>query len=114
MIVVLSAMSGTTNSLVEISDLLYAGNTEEASLKNEELRSKYSKVVDDLFSTDIFKKEGHELIDSHFDYISNFTVNAFTKLQEKAILAQGELISTALFHNLLKGKEYKVGTYTCT
>jgi aspartate kinase len=106
-IVVLSAMSGTTNSLVQISELLYEGNNEEASLKNEELRSKYSKVVDDLFSTDIFKKEGHELINSHFDYINNFTVNAFTKLQEKAILSQGELISTALFHNLLRERNIK-------
>ena len=106
-IVVLSAMSGTTNSLVQISDLLYAGNPEEASLKNEELRSKYSQVVDDLYSTDIFKKEGHELINSHFDYINNFTVNAFTLLQEKAILSQGELLSTALFYNLLRERNIR-------
>ncbi len=106
-IVVLSAMSGTTNSLVQISELLYAGKTEEASEKNEALRSKYSQVVDDLYSTDVFKKEGHELINSHFDYISNFTVNAFTMLQEKAILSQGELLSTALFHNLLRERNIK-------
>jgi len=101
-ITVLSALSGTTNSLVEISDLLYAGKTEEASQKNEALRSKYFQVVEDLYSTDHYKKEGHELINSHFDYISNIVLNAFTKLQEKAIVAQGELISTTLFHNLLR------------
>jgi aspartate kinase len=101
-IVVLSAMSGTTNSLVEISELLYAGKNEEASIKNEALRSRYLQVVEGLYSTETFKKEGHELINSHFDYINNFTVNAFTRLQEKAILAQGELISTALFYNLLR------------
>jgi len=106
-IVVLSAMSGTTNSLVQISELLYAGNNKEASDKTEALRSKYSQVVDDLYSTDTFKKEGHELIDSHFDYISNFTVNAFTMLQEKAILSQGELLSTALFQNLLRERNIK-------
>ena len=106
-IVVLSAMSGTTNSLVQISELLYAGNTEEASHKIEALRSRYSQVAEDLYLTDAFKKEGHELINSHFDYINNFTVNAFTKLQEKAILAQGELISTALFHILLREKNIK-------
>jgi aspartate kinase len=42
------------------------------------------------------------LIDSHFEFIRNFTLRAFTKLQEKAILAQGELISTSLFHLLLQ------------
>ena len=101
-ITVLSALSGTTNSLVEISDLLYAGKTEEASQKNEALRSKYFQVVEDLYSTDHYKKEGHELVNSHFDYIGNIILNAFTKLQEKAIVAQGELISTTLFHNLLR------------
>lgn len=101
-ITVLSALSGTTNSLVEISDLLYAGKTEEASQKNEALRSKYFQVIEDLYSTDHYKKEGHELINSHFDYISNIVLNAFTKLQEKAIVAQGELISTTLFHNILR------------
>jgi aspartate kinase len=103
-IVVLSAMSGTTNSLVEITNLLYADNINEASAKNDSLRSKYHQVVDDLYETEEFKKSGHELIDSHFEYIRNFTLRVFTKLQEKAILAQGELISTSLFHLLLKEK----------
>jgi aspartate kinase len=101
-IVVLSAMAGTTNSLVEITELLYADKINEASVKNEELRSKYHKVVDELYSTDEFRKSGHEIIDSHFDYIRNFTLRVFTRLQEKSILAQGELISTALFHLLLQ------------
>lgn len=101
-IVVLSAMAGTTNSLVEITNLMYAGNINEASEKNNNLRSEYHKVVEELFATENFKKSGHELIDSHFEYIRNFTLRVFTKLQEKAILAQGELISTSLFHLLLK------------
>ena len=103
-IVVLSAMSGTTNNLVEINDLLYAGNTDQASQKIEEMRSLYHTVVEDLYSAESFKKQGHELIDSHFDYIRNFTLRIFTKLQEKAILSQGELISTSLFHILLSEK----------
>jgi len=106
-IVVLSAMSGTTNSLVEISDLLYADRRDEAAQKNESLRDKYHSVVDDLFSTDTFRNTGHELINSHFDYIRNFTLRVFTKLQEKAILAQGELISTSLFHNLLRERDIR-------
>ncbi len=106
-IVVLSAMAGTTNSLVEIAELLYADNINEASAKNNDLRSKYHQVVDELFATENFKKSGHELIDSHFEYIRNFTLRVFTKLQEKAILAQGELISTSLFHLLLQERNIR-------
>lgn len=106
-VVVLSAISGTTNSLIEITDLLYEGNVEGASSKIEALRAKYYQVVEDLYETDLFKKNGHELIDSHFDYINNFTLRVFTKLQEKAIVAQGELISTSLLHQLLLERNIK-------
>jgi aspartate kinase len=106
-IVVLSAMAGTTNSLVEIADLLYADNINEASAKNNELRAKYHQVVEELFAAAEFQKSGHELIDSHFEYIRNFTLRVFTKLQEKAILAQGELISTSLFNLLLQERNIK-------
>ena len=101
-IVVLSAMAGTTNSLVEITCLLYADKIDEASQKNDELREKYHKVVNELYETEKIRKAGHELIDSHFEYIRNFTLRVFTRLQEKAILSQGELLSTAMFHLLLQ------------
>jgi aspartate kinase len=103
-IVVLSAMSGTTNSLVEITSLLYADKIDEASQKNEELRAKYHDTVDQLYTTPGYQKSGHDLIDTHFEYIRNFTLRVFTRMQEKAILAQGELISTSLFHLLLQEK----------
>jgi aspartate kinase len=106
-IVVLSAMAGTTNNLVEIADLLCADNINETSDKINNLRSKYHQVVEELFSTEIIRKSGHELIDSHFEYIRNFTLRVFTKIQEKAILAQGELISTSLFHLLLQERNIK-------
>ncbi len=106
-VVVLSAISGTTNSLIEITDLLYEGNVEGASSKIEALRAKYHKVVEELYETDQFRKTGNELIDSHFDYINNFTLRVFTKLQEKAIVAQGELMSTSLLHQLLQEKNIK-------
>lgn len=106
-IVVLSAMAGTTNSLVEIADLLYAGKINEASVKNEALKTKYHRVVEELLETETCRNSGHELIDSHFEYVRNFTLGVFTKLQEKAILAQGELISTSLFHLLLQEKNIK-------
>lgn len=103
-IVVLSAMSGTTNRLVEITELLYAGDVDQASKKIGEMRTEYHQVAEGLFATGPFRQTGHELVDSHFDYISNFTLRIFTKLQEKAILAQGELLSTSLFHKLLNEK----------
>ena len=101
-IVVLSAMSGTTNSLIEISELLHKGFKNEALQKNEQLHEKYHKIVDELYSTENFKKAGYELINSHFEYIANFSHNVFTEIHEKAIVAQGELISTALVHMLLQ------------
>ncbi len=106
-IVVLSAMSGTTNSLVEIADLLYADRKDEASKKNEQLRTKYHQVVDELYETEKFRKSGHEFIDTHFEQIRNYTPGAFTKLQEKEVLAQGELISTSLLHMLLQEKNIR-------
>ena len=101
-VVVLSALSGTTNSLLEISELSRSAGTQEAINRNEALRSKYKQVVYDMFSTDEFRNEGYDLIKSHFDYIGEFIAKAFTKLHEKAIVARGELLSTALFHNLLR------------
>ena len=106
-IIVLSAMSGTTNSLVEIADLLYADNINGASRKIDELSEKYFTVVEDMYTTTEQKIAGHEMIDSHFDYIRNFTLRVFTKLQEKAILSQGELMSTTLFHLLLQERGIK-------
>jgi aspartate kinase len=106
-IVVLSAMAGTTNSLVEIAGLLYSEDTLSASEKTEELRIKYNEVVQDLYTFDGTRQIGHDLINSHFDYITNFTRTAFTKVQEKAILAQGELISTSLLHLLLQERNIR-------
>jgi aspartate kinase len=106
-IVVLSAMSGTTNTLVSITTDLYSGNTEAAAGKINDLGSKYHKVVDDLYSFDGTRQLGHELIDSHMNYLSVFTNGVFTKIQEKAILAQGELMSTAMFHLLLQERNIR-------
>ena len=100
-IVVLSAMSGTTNALVEITSLLYKKNITIAEEKITELEKRYRSRIQDLFISEEFLKKGNELIDSHFNYIRNFVYRSFTSLQEKAILAQGELISTAMFHYYL-------------
>ena len=101
-IVVLSAMSGTTNSLVEITGHLYSGNIDTASGRIEELKTKYHNVVNDLYSFEGTRQIGHDIIHSHFSYISGFTQGVFTKVQEKAILGQGEILSTTMFHLLLQ------------
>lgn len=106
-IVVLSAMAGTTNSLMEINDFLFSDENNTAASKIDSLRTKYHGVVEELYTFEGTKQIGHEMINSHFEYIMNFTLRVFTKLQEKAILAQGELISTALFHLLLQERNIR-------
>ncbi len=100
-IIVLSAMAGTTNSLVEIADLLYKREMEQADEKITKLETEYRVRIEELFTSPNGKDKGNELITSHFNYIRNFVYRSFTALQEKAILAQGELISTAFFHYYL-------------
>ena len=97
-IVVLSAMSGTTNSLVEISDYLYKKNPDGANEIINQLAKKYDKHAEELYATDEYKQKAKELIKSHFDYIRSFTKDLFTLFEEKVILAQGELISTGMMN----------------
>jgi len=104
-IVVLSAMSGTTNSLVSIANYLYKKNNEAAREQIIGLEQKYKQVVDDLFKTEAFKQKGKQLIDAYFNTILSFTLNAFTLFEEKSLLAQGELISTALLQYYLSENE---------
>lgn len=97
-IVVLSAMAGTTNSLVEIANYLYKKNHDGANEVINNLERKYYAEVDALYSKKEYKEKGKELIKAHFDYIKSFTKDLFTVFEEKTILAQGELISTAMFN----------------
>ena len=101
-IVVLSAMSGTTNSLVEISDYLYKKNPEGAHEVINTLEAKYRKHIDELFSTEKYKQETFELVKSVFDYIRSFTKDIFTLFEEKVILSQGEIMSTNMMTNYLR------------
>ena len=101
-IVVLSAMSGTTNSLVEISDYFYKSNTSGALERINVLEQKYNEVIEDLYSKTEYKTEATKIIKSHFDYLRSFSKAVFTLFEEKAILAQGELLSTAMFELYLK------------
>jgi len=106
-IVVLSAMSGTTNQLVQIGELLYQNRKEEAKAQIEALHTKYKQVVDSLYTAPEKKKQANELLIQHFDYIRSFTLDLFTIHEERAILAQGELLSTALFQFFLEEQQIK-------
>jgi aspartate kinase len=101
-LVVLSAMSGTTNSLVEISDYLLKKNKESASGIISSLEKKYYNVVYDLFSTMEMKDKGKKVLEERFDVIKSYASGIFTEEGERTILAQGELISTALFTLLMQ------------
>src|SRR5690606_36227936 len=97
-IVVLSAVAGTTNALVEIAKAFEKEDKEHASKLIGSLYDKYNELLGELFSTDEGYQNGRELIDYHFNLIKSLSSQLFTAVEEKIILAQGELISTTLFH----------------
>lgn len=101
-LVVLSAMSGTTNSLVEISDYLYKKNPEGANDIINRLEKKYMAHVDELYSTAECKEETRKFLRGEFDYLRSFTKDLFTSFEEKSIVAQGEIMSTNMVTNYLK------------
>ena len=101
-IVVLSAMSGTTNSLVEISDALRNKDSGKANSLIVTLEKKYEVVVKELYQSTEALQKGTQLIKYHFDYLRSLTRESFSIHEERSILAQGELISTALFHYYLQ------------
>ncbi len=105
-IVVLSAMAGTTNALVEISENLKKENRETAGKLVSKMESGYEAVVHALFKTDENKKKGKEVIETSFNTIKSFIPGKFTKVSENAILAQGELMSTQLFALLMVEEGY--------
>lgn len=102
-IVVLSAVSGTTNSLLEISQAYLAGNKTRAAELTASLKDKYELFIKELFSSEEAYENGKDLIDYHFNLIASFANEHFTPIEEKVILAQGELISTTLYHIYLTG-----------
>ena len=105
--IVLSAMSGTTNSLVEISDYLYKKNPEGANEVINNLEKKYMQHVEELYSTEEMKKTTREFLHGEFDYLRSFTKDLFTSFEEKSIVAQGEVMSTNMVVNYLKEQGIK-------
>ena len=99
--VVLSAMSGTTNSLVEISDYLYKKNPDGANEVINRLEQKYDRHVEELYASNETKATTREFLRSEFDYLRSFTKELFISFEEKSIVAQGEIISTNMVVRIL-------------
>ena len=105
---VLSAMSGTTNSLLEISNYLYKKNTDGANEIINRLEEKYLQHTEELYSTDKWKNETKNFIREIFTYLRSFTKELFTSFEEKSIVAQGEILSTNMMANYMKEQGYNV------
>lgn len=100
--VVLSAMSGTTNSLVEISNYLYKKNPEGANEVINRLEQKYMQHIEELYSTEEWRESTRDFLIEEFNYLRSFTKDLFTSFEEKSIVAQGEIMSTNMVVNYLK------------
>jgi aspartate kinase len=101
-LVVLSAVSGTTNKLVEIASFFEAGDKNKAVAAIEKLRAEYNQFIAELFATEQGLADGKNTLDYHFGLLESIAYDLFTPTEEKIILAQGELISTTLYHYYLK------------
>jgi aspartate kinase len=96
-IVVLSALSGTTNALVEIGDLLFKKQPEQASEKIDVLYNHYLAFIGDLLKEEKYLEEARNVVDKHFSFIRDLTKSFFNNRLNNELLAQGELMSTQLF-----------------
>jgi aspartate kinase len=101
-LVVLSAVSGTTNKLVEIASFFEASDKNKAVATIEKLRAEYDQFIAELFATEQGLADGKNTLDYHFGLLESIANDLFTPTEEKIILAQGELISTTLYHYYLK------------
>ncbi|MFN3590387.1 MAG: aspartate kinase, partial [Spirosomataceae bacterium] len=104
-IVVLSALSGTTNSLLEIGALFTANEDANANEKIDALQNHYDAFIRELFETAEGLRKGQEIIENEFQFIRSLgTIKPFTLKQDKELVAEGELLSTQLFAAYLQEK----------
>lgn len=107
-VVVLSAMSGTTNSLLEISGYYRLQNAIGAADVINRMEANYAEIINGLYSAEAFKQQARDVIRGIFDYIRSFANHPFTIFEERCIVAQGELMSTNLMNLYLKEQGVKV------
>jgi aspartate kinase len=96
-IVVLSALSGTTNALLEISQLLADNDRNGAGQKIEQLESYYRQFVIELLSAENTLYKANVVLAEHFEFLTIILKISFSEALLKDILAQGELLSTKIF-----------------
>lgn len=107
-IVVLSAMSGTTNSLVEISNYFYKKNPVGAKELINGLQNKYHSTIEELFDLPENKEKARLLVGREFEFLRNLSNADFGVKEEKEALSRGELLSTGLMDLYLKECGIKV------
>ncbi|HMJ69947.1 MAG TPA: aspartate kinase [Cyclobacteriaceae bacterium] len=104
-IVVLSALSGTTNTLVKIGDFLLSQSPEGAAREINELEKHYEAFIKELFSTEAYKAIGQEIVSRYFSLFRLLAAGRFDDRSYRELLAQGELISTELFYHHLQERK---------
>jgi aspartate kinase len=106
-IVVLSAVSGTTNSLVEIGAFLAAGKKAEAKEKIDALHDQYKIFIGDLVQNANALAKAGDVLKEHFEFLNIILRISYNEALNKDILAQGELLSTKLFSIYLSEQNVK-------
>jgi len=96
-IVVLSAVSGTTNALVTISSLLASGDRAAAKQRIDELENQYQAFIKSLVSSNEALEKAQAILKEHFEFLNIILKISWSEALNKDILAQGELLSTKLF-----------------
>src|SRR4030088_2060126 len=96
-IVVLSALSGTTNSLVEIGNSIASGERETAKQQIEKLEAHYLSFITDLVKGEKTLAKAKSIVAEHFEFLTIILKISFSEALSKDILAQGELLSSKLF-----------------
>ena len=96
-IVVLSALSGTTNALVEIGNTIASGQRDQAGELISKLDTHYQQFIRDLVKQQPFLEKAKAIVAEHFDFLHIILRISFSEALNKDILAQGELLSTKLF-----------------
>ena len=112
--VVLSAMSGTTNTLIEVSDYLYKKNHEGANDVLNKLEQKYLEHIEKLYSTEEYKAKTREFLTQEFAFLRSFTNDIFTSFEEKKHRCTRRSYFNQHGCQLLGGKRHKGKVAQCT
>lgn len=104
-IIVLSALSGTTNALTEISSFHAKGDREEAKKRIDALENYYQAFIVDLLKNEDYFQKARNILAEHFEFLNIILKISYSEALSKDILAQGELLSTKLFSIYLKEQQ---------